>query len=78
MAAESDFVLKEAGRISVHDSLQIEPGRWWDIGDVSPSPEGSGGREMIRIELLPSEDGVCVLTVPATMPLPTMPAVVGK
>jgi hypothetical protein len=58
--------MKEAVQLTTSDSLEIEPGRFWEIGDVQPA-EDSGGREMVRIEMLPGEQGACVLVVPSTM-----------
>lgn len=68
MASDTDWQMKEAGSLTSDDSLEIEPGRWWEIGDAQPA-EKSGGREMVRVEMLPGEQGACELLLPASMPV---------
>lgn len=59
---------KEAGTLTTSDSLEIAPGRSWEVGNVEPA-EDSGGQSMVRVELIPGEQGACELVVPASMPV---------
>lgn len=67
--SDNEWQMIEAGKLTVNHGLEIAPGETWEIGDVHPSPERSGGVVMVEIESLPLSEGVCKMTVPATLPL---------